>query len=124
MPGSTTSPFQQQMIDKKILPIVTYNPRNTHQPLPIKYRVQQLVKERTPKVTFNLKELKKIFRKRASVENANNVLKQLGLENIKVKGWYAVKTNVYLILLLRLAIAIARYQHDENSNLRRISLGE
>ena len=116
--------FQKEMMDEQILPIITYNPRNTHQPLPINYRVQDLVKNQTTKVTFNLKELKKTFRKRSSVENANNVLKQLGLEDILVKGWYAVKTHVYLILLLRLAIAIARYQHDNESNLRKISLGE
>jgi hypothetical protein len=116
--------FQKEMIDKQILPIITYNPRNTHQPLPIKYRVQQLVKVQTKKVTFNFKELKKTFRKRSSVENTNNVLKQMGLEDLLVKGWYAVKTHVYLILLLRLAIAIARYQQDHKSNLRKISIGD
>ena len=116
--------FQEEMMDEQVLPIITYNPRNTHQPLPINYRVQELVKKRTTNVTFNLKELKKNFRKRSSVENANNVLKQLGLEDVLVKIWYAVKTHVYLILLLRLAIAIARYQHDNESNLRKTSLGE
>jgi len=116
--------LQQEMIEEKILPIITYNPRNASKPLSIRYRVEQLVKQRTEKVSFNKKELKKTFRRRASVENTNNVLKQLGLEHIKVKGWYAVKTHVYLILLLRLAIAIARYQNDSHSNLRRISLGK
>ena len=116
--------FQQEMMNDRILPIITYNPRNTAKPLPIRYRVEQLVKQRTKKVTFNRRELKKTFRKRSSVENTNNVLKQLGLEHMKVKGWYAVKTHVYLILLLRLAIAIARYQHDNHCNLRRISIGE
>jgi transposase len=116
--------FQKEMMNERILPIITYNPRNTHQPLPINYRIQQLVKEQTTKVTFNYKELKKTFRKRSSVENTNNVLKQLGLESLLVKGWYAVKTHVYLILLLRLAIAIARYKHNQNSNLRRISIGD
>lgn len=116
--------FQQEMMDEKILPVVTYNPRNTSQPLPIKYRVEQLVKERTKNVTFNVKELKETFRKRSSVENTNNVLKQLGVENIRVKERHAVKTHVYLILLLRLAIAIARYQHNKENNLRKISIGK
>jgi hypothetical protein len=51
-------------------------------------------------------------------------LKQLGLEQLKVKGWNAVKAHVYIVLILRLAIAIARYHNNQNSNLRRISLGE
>ena len=49
------------------------------------------------------KELKKTFNKRSSVENTNNVLKQLGLENLFVKGWHAVKTNAHPILLLRIS---------------------
>jgi len=115
--------FQKEMLHEKIFPLITYNPRNTHQPLPINYRIEQFIKEQTTKVIFNVKQLKITFRKRSSVENANNVLKQLGLEDIRVKGWYAVKTHVYLILLLRSAIAIARYQKDHKSNLRKISIG-
>ena len=109
-------------MDEQILPIIIYNSRNTHQPSLINYRVQELVKKQTKKVTFNLKEFKKTFQKQSSVENANNVLKQLGLEDILVKGWYAVKTHVYLILLLGLIIAILRYRHNNESNLRKISL--
>jgi transposase len=116
--------FQQHMMKKKILPIVTYNPRNAGKLLPITYRVEHLVKQRATKVTFDQKKLKKTFRKRSSVENTNNVLKQLGLEDLRVKGWYAVKTHVFLILILRLAIAIARYQKNNDCNLRRISIGE
>jgi hypothetical protein len=115
--------FQQEMMNERILPIVTYNPRNAGKPLPITYRLEQLVKQQTTKVTFNQNELKNTFRKRSSVENTNNVLKQLGLEDVRVKGWYAVKTHVFLILILRLAIATARFQHNHNSNLRKISIG-
>ena len=116
--------MQQEMMEQKILPIISYNSRNADRPLPVTYRVEDLVKKRTKQVSLNTKELKKTFRKRSSVENTNNVLKQLGLENIRVKGWHAVKTHVYLILILRLTIAIARYQHDTNNNLRRIALPE
>jgi len=78
--------FQKEMMDENILPIITYNPRNSSKPASITYRVEQLVKQRTTNVTFNQKALKKTFRKRASVENTNNVLKQLGLEDLRVKG--------------------------------------
>jgi len=116
--------YQKEMIDEQILSIITYNSRNNHQPLLIKYRLQKFVKVQTKKVTFNFKELRKTFRKGLSVENAKNVLKQLGLEYIKVKSRYTVKTHVYLILLLRLAIALARYQQYHKSNLRKISIGD
>jgi len=86
--------------------------------------VEDLVKKRTDKVSLNKKELDKTFKKRSAVENTNNVLKQMGLEHLHVKGWNAVKTHVYIIFILRLAIAIARYCNDQHCNLRRISIGE
>jgi hypothetical protein len=116
--------LQEHLIDEHVLPIISYNPRNTDEPLDIKYRVEDLVQKRTDKVSLNKKELDRTFKKRSAVENTNNVLKQMGLEDLHVKGWNAVKTHVYIILILRLAIAIARYCNDQHCNLRRISIGE
>jgi hypothetical protein len=115
--------LQEQLIDEHVLPIISYNPRNTDEPLDIKYRVEDLVQKRTDKVSLNKKELDRTFKKRSAVENTNNVLKQMGLEDLHVKGWNAVKTYVYIILILRLAITIARYCNDQHCNLRRISIG-
>jgi hypothetical protein len=53
--------FQKEMMDEQILPIITYNPRNTHHRLHINYIVKDLVKKQTTKVTLNLKQLKKTF---------------------------------------------------------------
>jgi len=115
--------LQEQIIDERVLPIISYNSRNTDEPLNIKYRVEDLVRKRTDKVTLNRMELDKIYTRRSVAENTNNVLKQLGLEDLHVRGWNAVKTHVYIILILRLAIAIARYYNDHQCNLRRISIG-
>jgi hypothetical protein len=114
--------LQEELIDEHVLPIFSYNPRNTDEPLDIKYRVEDLVRKRTNKVTLNQKELDNTYKKRVAVENTNNVLKQMGLEDLHVCGWNAVKTHVFIILILRLAIAIARYYKDQNCNLRRISI--
>jgi len=116
--------MQEDLMDEHVLPIISYNPRNTDSPLDVKYRVEDLVQKRTDKVTLNQKDLDKVYRKRSAVENTNNVLKQMGLEDLRVKGWNAVKTHVYIVLILRLAIAIARYYNDQHCNLRRISIGE
>ena len=115
--------LQEQLIDEHVLPIITYNPRNADNPLDIKYRVEDLVQKRTDKVTLNRKELDITYKQRVAVENTNNVLKQMGLENLNVRGWNAMKTHVFIILILRLAIAIARYCNDHHCNLRRISIG-
>ena len=121
--GADIVELQEQLIDEHILPVITYNSRNAEHPLDIKYRVEYLVRQRTDKVKLDRKELDKVYRRRCAVENTNNVLKQMGLEDLHVKGWNAVKTHVYIILILRLAIAIARYHDDQQSNLRRISIG-
>lgn len=115
--------LQEQLLNEKVLPVFTYNPRNTDEPLDIKYRIEHLVQQRTERVKFDRKSLDNDFKMRSAVENANNVLKQLGLEHIRVKGRNAVKAHVYLILILRLAIAIARFHKEPDCNLRKITLG-
>lgn len=115
--------LQERLIDDHVLPVMRYNPRNADHPLDVKYRVEDLVKQKSDKVTMSRRFLDMIYRRRVAVENANNVLKQLGLEQLRVKGWNAVKVHVYIVLIFRLAIAIARYHNDQNNNLRRISLG-
>ena len=67
--------LQEHLIDEHVLPIISYNPRNTDEPLDIKYRVEDLVRKRTGKVSLNKKELDRTFKKRSAVENTNNVLK-------------------------------------------------
>lgn len=115
--------LQEHLLDENVLPVFTYNPRNAGEPLDIHYRVEHLVQQRTENVKLDRKGLDKDFRMRPAVENANNVLKQLGLEDIRVKGWNAVKAHVYFILILRLAIAIARFHREPDCNLRKITLG-
>ena len=115
--------LQGQLMDEGVLPIIPYNSRNADEPLEIKYRVEDLVHQRTDKVTLSRRELDSTYPKRNAVENTNNVLKQMGLEDLHVRGWNAVKSQTYLILILRLAIAIARYCRDQDCNLRRISIG-
>lgn len=77
--------LQKQLIDEYVLPIITYNPRNADDPLDIKYRVEDLVQKRTDKVTLNWKEFNIIYKQRAAVENTNNILKQMGLDDLNVR---------------------------------------
>jgi len=115
--------LQEQLMDDGVLPVIPYNARNADEPLAIKYRVEDLVHRRSDKVSFNRRMLDSAYAQRNAVENANNVLKQMGLEDIRVRGWDAVKAQVYFVLVLRLAIAIARFFEDHTCNLRRISIG-
>lgn len=66
---------QEQLMDEQVLPIIPYNPRNADETLDIKYRVDDLVHQRTDKITVNRRELDSAYSKRNAVENVNNVLK-------------------------------------------------
>ena len=44
--------LQEDLMNEHVLPIISYNPRNTDNPLDIKYRVEDLVRKRTDKVTL------------------------------------------------------------------------
>jgi hypothetical protein len=48
--------------------------------------VEDLVHQRVNKVSMNRKELDNVYPQRNAVENTNNVLKQMELEDIHVRG--------------------------------------
>jgi len=72
------------------IPVISYNPRNTNNPPPIKFRVQTWLNK-------PLEMLKEKYRNRPEVEHAISSLKEgFGLEKFSVKGWNAVKTHIFL----------------------------
>jgi hypothetical protein len=116
--------IQEHLMNEHVLPIISYNPKNTDTLLDVKYRIEGLVRKRTDKVKLKRKELKKVYRKQSVVENTNNVLKQMRLEELRIDGWNVVKNHVYIILILSLAIAFERYCRDQSNHIRKISIRE
>jgi transposase len=95
------------------IPVIRYNPRNTRNPPPIKFRVQ-LWLDKPPEW------LEEKYRHRSEVEHAISSLKEgFGLEKFSVKGWNGVKTHIFLCLILRLMHAIACHKQNPLANVRK-----
>lgn len=95
------------------IPVIRYNPRNTRNPPPIKFRVQTWLDK-------PLEMLEEKYRNRPEVEHAISSLKEgFGLEKFSVKGWNGVKTHIFLCLILRLMHAIACHKKNPLANVRK-----
>lgn len=112
-----------RVLEKKTLPVIKYNPRNTRDPLPISFRIEEIVNETSDgKVHLNTSLLKQDYKKRIEVEHSISTTKSLGLEYPQVRGYNAVKTHTILILIYRLAIGIYKYMENPNANLREVTI--
>ena len=111
------------LIVNGILPIMHYNPRNNKSTYPYRFRVEELVQQRTQgNVSLHTTLLVMDYKKRIEIEHAISMIKDLGLEYPQVKGFQAVKTHAYLILIYRLAIGISKFIENPDSNLRKINI--
>ena len=111
------------LLEKRILPIMHYNPRNNKTNFSFHFRVEELVQQRTKgNVTLNTHLLQMDYKKRIEIEHAISMIKDLGLEFPQVKGFQAVKTHAFLILIYRLAIGISKFIENSDNNLRKINI--
>lgn len=111
------------LLEHRVLPVIKFNPRNSNlnsnSKKEVKYRVQALVRNRSNKVELDVKQLDKDYRQRIEGEHSNSTIKRMGLERLTVKGWNAVKTHAFLILILRLLQAITLHKESPKNNLRK-----
>ena len=118
-----TKNTHNRVLERKTLPVIRYNPRNTREPLPISFRIEEIVNEKSNcKVHLNANLLKQDYKKRIEVEHSISTTKSLGLEYPQVRGYNAVKTHTFLILIYRLAIGIYKYMENSDANLREVTV--
>jgi len=111
------------LLENKTLPVISYNSRNTKHPMQVSYRIEEIVnKKSNGKVHLNVKMLNQDYKKRIEVEHSISTTKSLGLEYPQVRGYNAVKTHTFLILIYRLAIGIYKYMENPDVNLREVTV--
>lgn len=94
--------------------IASYNPRNSKQFLPIKYR-NQLTN------CFNYEWLDNAYKERIEIEHSIGTIKEnSGLKEIHVKGYKKVQTHFMLTLTVRLLNGIIT--HQKSLNPRRVTM--
>ena len=118
-----TKNTHNKVLERKTLPVISYNPRNTRDPLPISFRIEEIVDDISDgKVHLNTNLLKQDYKKRIEVEHSISTVKSLGLEYPQVRGYSSVKTHTFLILIYRLAIGIYKFMEDSDANLREVTV--
>ena len=113
-----TLEFHDRCVDRQILPVCTYNPRNTADPLDIVFRVEDTVEEHD--VHFDRDALSDAFDGRIAVERFFSTFKEDDRRlDFRVQGRRRVETHVGLVLIDRLLTALANRLDDPSANLRR-----
>ena len=113
-----TLEFHEECFDNRTLPICTYNPRNTAEPLDIVFRVEALVEKHDIKLDRDA--LEAAFADRIVGERFFSGLKEDARKlTFRVQGRRRVETHVGLVLIDRLVTALANRLDDPTANLRR-----
>jgi hypothetical protein len=113
-----TLEFHSRCLENRTLPICTYNPRNTNEPLDIVFRVEAFVEEYG--VQLDRGALKEAVAGRIAGERFFSGLKEDDRKlTFRVQGRQRVETHVGLVLIDRLVTALANRLEDPTANLRR-----
>jgi hypothetical protein len=100
--------WHDPLLKQAVVPVVPYNQRNVTDPLDIEYRVEDTI-------AVSEGQLDEAYRKRSRIETAIGVCKDLGLGTPRVRGRVRVQPHVFLVLCLRLAVALANHERDNIS---------
>ncbi|MFB6284273.1 MAG: transposase [Halobacteria archaeon] len=106
--------FHDTLISRGVVPVATYNPRNTSDPLKIDYRVEERVQKTADNVTLKPRDLDKFSQDRSQVERTIGACKPCGMAETQVRTRRNAETQVFLSLCLRVLIAITNKKHGEN----------
>ena len=100
------------------LPVCTYNPRNTVDPLDIVFRIEDTVKEHD--VHLDRDALQDAFAGDSAVERFFSTTKEDDRRlDFRVQGRRRVETHVGLVLIDRLLTALANRLDNPTANLRK-----
>jgi len=113
-----TLEFHDRCVDRQILPVCTYNPRNTADPLDIVFRIEAITEENG--VQLDRDALQDAFDGRIAVERFFSTTKEDDRRlDFRVQGCHRVETHVGLVLIDRLLTALANRLDDPTANLRK-----
>ena len=113
-----TLEFHDRCVDRQILPVCTYNPRNTADPLDIMFRIEAITEENG--VQLDCDALQDAFDGRIAVERFFSTTKEGDRRlDFRVQGCHRVETHVGLVLIDRLLTALANRLDDPTANLRK-----
>ncbi|WEL28118.1 Transposase, IS5 family (plasmid) [Haloferax volcanii] len=102
--------WHDHLLAAGVVPIAPYNPRNTDDPKDIEYRVEDRIEEHSEDVQLKRSILDETYNNRTEVERTNDAVKDCGLGRGRARGRVHARTEVFVALCLRLAVAITNYE--------------
>lgn len=106
--------WHDDLLERRVVPLARYNPRNTTTPLPITYRLEAQIADRFECLRPSRTWLDTLYTLRMQVENTIQVCKQHGLGQLRVRGRERATSHIYLTLYVRLLVALANADHDQD----------
>ena len=102
------------MLEAGVVPIATYNARNTIDLLDIEYCVEDRISEFAEYVTLNRSILAETYNRRTQVERTFGTGSDCGLVTPRTRGRVHARVQAYLGLCLRVIVVITNYEQGEN----------
>jgi hypothetical protein len=93
-----------------VVPIASYNPRNTDNPKDIEYRIEDRITEHSEDVQLKQSILDETYNNWTGVERTNDAVKDCGLGYVLARGRVHARTEVFVALCLRLVVVITNYE--------------
>ncbi len=109
-----TLDWHDHLLAAGVVPVAPYNPRNTDNPLDIKYRIEDRITVHCDDVQLKQSTLDKTYNRRTGVERTNESVKNCGLGRTHARGRVHARAQVFLALCLRLVLAITNYERGDN----------
>ena len=106
--------WHDHLLEAGGVPIAPYNPRNTDDPLDIKYRVEDRIEEYSDDVQLKQSILKETYDRRSQTERTIGACNDCGLGTLRARGRVHARTQCYLALRLRLVVVITNYDRGDN----------
>ncbi len=109
-----TLDWHDLLLTAGVVPIAPYNPRNTDDPLNIKYRVEDRIEKHSDEIQLKQSILDETYNRRSQVERTNDAVKDCGLGTLRARGRVHARAQVFLALCVRLVVAVTNYERGDN----------
>jgi hypothetical protein len=102
------------LLTARVVPVAPYNARNTNDPKHIEYRVEDRIEQHSKNIQLKQFTLDETYNCRTGVERTNESVKDCGLGRTHARGRVHARAQVFLVLWLRLVVALTNYERGDN----------
>ena len=95
-----TLDWHDYLLTAGVVPVASYNARNTDDPLDIEYQVEDRIDEHSEEVQLKQSTLDETYNCQGGIERTNKVVNDYGLGYVHARGRVHSRAQVFLALCL------------------------